>query len=585
MSRVFRFHLPTAIEPDTSQKVLRKRKSTKNVAPIMIAADSSSITDENGIRSIYSFRNLPAGYHVTLTRREADNIALANPGVRPPEALENIHPWLPRRPYVSCATANFRALNEIIHLYGDYLITAQAYCDAKWNTICNSVRVKNDLDARFFTAWHLPIQNAFVLEEKRPDRNVVAIDFNGMYASCMQQVFPKPSKLRYIRYDRDVEFDELLPIGLYRCVLKNPTTDFICKHNPLRSFFSGRQLKASLVEPIEVDLNEFEIDFYRHHFKQIHLVDAVACKTAIAHPLAREIRRSFARRRHYKMQGNKPLADREKYLATLLSSCSQRPKKSELNFDSQEKANQHLSEIFGVSQSKDEPANAFEHWLDGRKGITLKQGPNGVYVSAPELQDGSACFLFNQRIVARARVVVLEMMERICGNFPDVEICYVNIDSIHFSFPEKHREKVLGFLQAEASDEMGSFKIEAITRHGLWLEPGRYWLYSNKIEHFRNRGVGDRRTPFKDHAIHVASRKIDELHIPIKKTIWMQRSMSQAISIEIDHDTGLHRQNLVEVGDKSSFSSILDQLEENRKLSIPNKIQAFEDLRLLMEFN
>lgn len=584
MSRVFRFHLPTAVAPDASTKVLRKRKSLEDAAPIMIAADSSSITDGNGTRSIYAFRNLPIGNHVTLTRREADHIALANPGTRPPDALEDMHPWIPRRPYLSNSKANFRSLNSVIHLYGQHLVTAAAFCDAKWNTICNSVRLKNDMDARFYTAWHLPIQDVFILEETRADRSVVAIDFNGMYAACMQQPFPKPSELRFVRYGRDFEPDECLPIGLYRCVLKSPATDFIRKYNPFRSFLSGRQLQATLSEPVEVDLNEFEIEFYRRHFKQIHLVDAVICDQSISHPLAREARRSFSRRKNYRMQGNKPLADREKYLSTLMSSCSHRPSRSRLIFGSQEALSRHLSTKYGICPNEDEPDSALGNWLGGRKGITVTSIPNGLSVDAPDLQDGSACFLFNQRIVARGRVVILETMEKISSSIPDVEICYVNIDSIQFSVSTVHLTDTLGTLRANASEEMGSFKIEAITRHGLWLEPGRYWLYSDTVEKFRNRSVGDRRTPFKDHGIHVSIREIGGLHFPIRTTVRMTSSMSPTRAISLDIDAGLARQSLIEICESTSFASVLDQLEENRRLSIAKKMRAFDQLRDSMGF-
>jgi hypothetical protein len=400
----------------------------------------------------------------------------------------------------------------------------------------------------------------------------------------MQQPFPKPSALRLVRFDRDVEPDESLPIGLYRCVLKDPSTDFIQKYNPLRSFFSGRQLKATLSEPVEVDLNEFEVHFFRDHFKQIHLIDAAICDQNIAHPLARDVRRSFARRKHYQMQGNKPLANREKYLSTLMSSCSQRPNRSRLNFGSMEAANQHLSEKYGICPNKDEPVSALEKWLAGRKGITVTNTSNGPSVVAPELQDGSACFLFNQRIVARARITLLEMMERISGIVSEVEICYVNIDSIHFSVPTTNLAGALGPLRTQASEEMGSFKIEAVTRHGLWLEPGRYWLYSDTVEKFKNRSIGDGRTPFKDHAIYVSSREIGRLHIPIKTTVRMERSMSPTRFITLGCNAVAASQCLVKIGNDTSFASVLDQLEKNRKLTIPKKMEAFYNLKVRMGF-
>ena len=60
--------------------------------------------------------------------------------------------------------------------------------------------------------------------------------------------------------------------------------------------------------------------------------------------------------------------------------------------------------------------------------------------------------------------------------------------------------------------------------------------------------------------------------------------MSPTRVIAEDIDAGLARQSLIEIGGNTSFASVLDQLEENRKVSIPKKMQAFGDLRFRMGF-
>jgi len=445
--------------------------------------------------------------------------------------------------------------------------------------------MKSDLDHRFFTAWHLPIQDVFVLEERRPERSVISIDFNAMYSACMQQKFPKPAAMRQVNYDRDVKAGECLPIGLYRCLISSPNSEFIRKHNPFRSFFSGKQLQASLAQAIEVDLNEFEIDFFHRHFKKIYVIDAVISNTSIVHPLAREVRRSFAKRKHYRSQGNKPLADREKYLSTLMSSCSHRPIKSRTNFNSRDAMSEYLSTNYGINPHVEEPDCASEHWMRGRKGIVVSETPDGFSVDGPDVLDGNACFLLNQRIVARARIVLLAKMEEIFCTVPDVEICYVNIDSIHFSLPTIDLADTVKALQADASDEMGSFKIEVVARHGLWLEPGRYWLYSDKVQKFKNRGIGNRLKPFIDHAIYLTSRKLGELHIPIRMTIQMDKTMSDSRSIIEDPLSSISRQVFVEIGGDTAFSDILQQLELNGMGGTLKRMQAFKNLEVLIARN
>lgn len=527
----------------------------------------------------------PAGrLPVTLTRRESDLIALAHPGTAAPEALEDFHPWLPECRFLNDSAASLRVAEAMIRRFGRHFVSASSYCDEKWNTICNALRRRSTLDARFYAAWHLPIQEVHVLEESRPDRSVVAIDFNGMYPACMQYAFPKPSDLRLVQLDIDFNDCGVLAVGLYRCVLEGPATDFIIRHNPFRSFHSGRHLRTRLDEPIEIELNEFEIAFFKRHFRRIHLVEAVVADKVVEHPLAREVRRSFARRSNYRHQGNKALADREKYLATLMTSCANRPARAQSTFATRDQALESLQVSYGIDVPAVEPEAATDIWLDGRKSIVLGSQDRFVIVRGPTLHDGSACYLLGQRIVARGRIMLLEMMERVLASAPDLQICYANIDSIHFSLPTRHLKRVTAWLESEASNAMGSFKIEAVTRHGLWLEPGRYWLYSEAgIDKFRNRGVGDHRRPFRDHAIHVASRRLGNLHVPTRATLRMDRTMSATRSLAIDAEAGVIYQSLIEVGDTTTFGKVLDQLERNHRQSIPVRMKAFADLREKLE--
>jgi hypothetical protein len=579
MSKVYRFHRPADLPVTAKPELLRKRKKGAVIPLFLIAADGYTITDLNGTRPIEAYQFILGQRSVTLTRRESDLIALSNPGAQPPVALEDLHPWLPEQRYLNDSASSFQALKLIVHRFDRHFVNASAYCDEKWNTICNSLRQKNVLDARFYTAWHLPIQDVHVLEERRPERSVVSIDFNGMYLACMQQLFPKPSSLRLVRLDRCLSESEVLACGLYRCIIEGPLTEFIIRYNPFRSFHSGRHLRARLDEPVEVDLNEFEVEFYRRHFQRIYLVEAVISDKVVSHPLAKEVRRSFAKRRNYRSQGNKALADREKYVATLMTSCGHRPTRPDRAFETRGQAMATLKTEYGIHLPHDEPEIATNLWLQGRKGIKLGIKDGFTIIQGPNIYDGSACFLLAQRIVARGRIVLLNMMERILDSAPSVEICYTNIDSIHFSLPTEYLGQGLGWLKSECSDALGSFKIESVTRHGLWLEPGRYWLYSDDVEKFRNRSVGNQLQPFKDHAIHVSSMQLGELHVPIKATLRMERTMSPSRSLTTDSDSTLIRQRLIEIGDSTTFDVVLDELEQNHRRSTPIRMAAFADLR------
>lgn len=92
MSSTFRFNVPTGTAPDNTPRLLKKRKPRAVADPIPLGADANFFTDARGRWPIDSYADLAGHTWITLTRKESDLIALANPGVRPPRALECASP-------------------------------------------------------------------------------------------------------------------------------------------------------------------------------------------------------------------------------------------------------------------------------------------------------------------------------------------------------------------------------------------------------------------------------------------------------------------------------------------------------------
>ncbi len=578
MLRIFRFATwPEGFENEGRALRLRKKKTGSFRPLVPMGVDSNGICKGTERYSLDAYQDFGLEHAVTLTQRESDLIALSNPGVKPPLALEALHPWLPVSRYVGDARKQYERLEALLRRYGKHLFAADDFCNRNWNTVCNALRMSSSLDARFYGAWHLPLQDAYVLEEARADRRVIAIDFNAMYAACMQHAFPAPGDLRLVRYDREVRPGEALPTGLFRCQLGGTISSFMRKYLPFRMFFSGRYLGVAADEDIEVDLNEFEVEFYRRHFSRVHVKDAVVADSVVAHPLARKARSAYARRLNGKAQGNKVLADLEKFSIILLASCSNRPGRKSVEHPGLDEALERLEGSHGIRPYPGEPDAAVLGWLSGGKRVSVFPRAKGTRVVAPELVGGSACFSLGQRIVARGRTLLLEWMERLESLASDLNICYCNIDSIHFSVSKDQADRVLEYLTMNASEAMGGFKIEAVAEHGLWLEPGRYWLYSDTVQKFSNQGVGDGIQPFKERKIFVTSRQVDGLHIPMRVGLDMADTMSDAQEA-IEQD-GLMRLRGTQIKAGMNYEEILGRLERNRRETLPLKLAAFKRLK------
>ena len=126
---------------------------------------------------------------------------------------------------------------------------------------------------------------------------------------------------------------------------------------------------------------------------------------------------------------------------------------------------------------------------------------------------------------------------------------------------------------------MGDYKIESLTANGLWLEPGRYWLYTKNIEKFKNKGVGDGVNPFKERKSYIVSRNIEGLHIPIRATISMANTLSDSKGLIPDSKTGLNRHHFLKISNSFEYEHVLDQFILNRAQVIQHKMTAFYQLK------
>src|SRR5690606_30187802 len=108
--------------------------------------------------------------------------------------------------------------------------------------------------------------------------------------------------------------------------------------------------------------------------------------------------------------------------ATLMTSCASRPIRPRRTFATREAAIAEAFSFYGIDIPSDEPESSTDLWLDGRKGVVMQYVSGGFKLKGPALQDGSACHLLGQRIVARGRILLLEMMERILASTPEVLI-------------------------------------------------------------------------------------------------------------------------------------------------------------------
>ncbi|MGJ4727903.1 hypothetical protein [Luteimonas sp. SDU101] len=350
------------------------------------------------------------------------------------------------------------------------------------------LRSKNGLDGFFARLSPAPYQEVFRLCEERPDRTVLALDFNSMYGACMQGPFPDPASLRY-RDHRDEEYSGACHgTGMYRVRLAGPVGDFIASHHPFRIALYGDRYPFRLDNGTDVEtlVTDNELSFLARHFKSVRILESITSRNAIVHPLAHDARRLYRDRMRAGAQGQRVRERILKLQIAALHSATAKRRQRTMQFRTVEECLAHIAGTFRL----DFPAT----WATGEQLRALRRmgiasvvvGEGGVRarIKDPHAPDSLHCLA--SRVIANARLRMLQLLELLWGLGADV--CYVNADSVHVSV-ERHRvEAVLASLAELSGTGMGALRIQCVADAGFWFDPGRYWLFAGgEVVRFANK--------------------------------------------------------------------------------------------------
>ena len=365
--------------------------------------------------------------------------------------------------YVSNPERNLQELERLIDqiqkldIQGRSL--AQYFSTQNQYAIERKLRFKNRLDRFFSFGLHGGYQEVFKLREEREDRAIVAFDFNSMYASCMEGVFSKPSAVRYKRIESIYHDDEPLDTGMYRVVLKQCTNDFFSKYHPFLYVKHYRRLKFKLDPEDEVELLLFdnEVKHYSNFFQETYVIEGLSSKDTINHPLYRRSKKYFEQRQNAAKQNNLTMERLYKFRLVTLHSASNPRRSRRKIFNRLEDLNKYVLKNFMVHFRGSESVNR----LNKLKGFGVAETTQCFYTIFPQLDDSKSVFSLSARVLANSRLKMTKTIKAF-EEFPSVEICYANIDSIHISINKDQIDQFLATFQEMISDRLGDLKIQTI---------------------------------------------------------------------------------------------------------------------------
>ena len=412
-------------------------------------------------------------------------------------ALEKEVPYLRDLKYINDAKKNFYYLNRIFPkskaLYGKPF---SYYSNYFFNKLAKKIKKISSLDQQFALTQSGGVQEVFTLKETRPNRRIITYDFNSMYPSCIvNAIFPDPRKLIYKKINSNYDDKKEIGYGVFHVILSKPKDDFVKKYHSIKFNYLTKPFIFQIRDDdtVETLLHTNEIKFYSKHFKQIQIIEGIFSEKGIKHPLSNTIKKLYKRRLAAKKNNNKEYEAFIKQLLTICcsSSKSSRKRSATLNPIEINQLFNFLNEELGLDIPNNMPRSLFLKMITSRNKFHFRTDGESIYFDYPRYSSPQQVSVFSSYLFAEARIKMLNAMEYITSfKECDVEICYVNVDSVHINVPLEYGEKLKKYIVngglADTTDDvvngtpkLGKLKLEYEADKGIWLSPGRYWLFKD----------------------------------------------------------------------------------------------------------
>ncbi|MGV7209338.1 hypothetical protein ACLB1G_15945 [Oxalobacteraceae bacterium A2-2] len=383
-------------------------------------------------------------------------------------------------------TKNLRKLHQLgIHSSSLSKDLSQRYL----RTAARKLRFKNGYDREFFFAYKDGYQEVFKLKEERPDRVIIALDFNSMYLDSMKGQFCDPASIEYRDFRDSPHIPHDLSNGIYRVRLQGAKQSFLLDHHPFRYKRLGRSyyFRMHCGDTIETLLHKDEISYFASYFERIEIIEGLCSSDTIEHPLLMKGVELYAQRLYHRKRGDRVRERLSKVSLQHMHSATNQKRFAKRCFGSMEEVRDFLSVRFAMNLDSI-GLEGVADFVTRHKYFELTRIHQGYQLSYLDVDARNNIFSLSAQVVANARLKMIRTLECFLSH-PSVELCYANVDSIHLSI---HRDEVGAFFDQNhemISDQLGALKIEAIADQGYWFDVGRYWLKKDgEVVLFKNKG-------------------------------------------------------------------------------------------------
>jgi len=473
-----------------------------------IATDGRQVLHDGGLAELDAFLGSHAASGkpplIVLTNREYLG-ALEAASLRGCQlhAFESRFPLFPQLRHAPLMQVNLATLRKLLRKVRQLGIVASSFSHDQstrhLHRIARALKFKSGLDRFFFFSLREGQQEVYKHVEERPDRAVVALDFNSMFADCLRGSFCEPRTIRHRTFDRPPAALEAIDEGIYRVVLRGARPGFIQNHHPFLFRRLGRSFHFQLDvgDSVETLLHKSELLHFARFFDAVDVKEGFCSRRAIEHPLAKAAERLYARRRHARSRGDDALEQFCKSSLQLMHSATNQRRDMRTDFASPRELRDFLTSNYNLSLDAQVAPADLQRFLGRTAYFGVRDHANGFELRHLDVDAAGAVYCLSSGVLANARVKLLTAIERFVA-YDSVEICYANIDSVHLSIARDRLDGFLRHFEDLIGDSLGQMKVEAIAERGYWFDVGRYWLLKDgQVVQFRNKGFNDGRSQDK----------------------------------------------------------------------------------------
>tara|TARA_R110001583_G_scaffold23745_1_gene87246 strand:- start:15107 stop:16909 length:1803 start_codon:yes stop_codon:yes gene_type:complete len=448
-------------------------------------------------------------------------------------SFETAFPIFDNIKFTSSIKKNYEELKLRLHYTKKIGLThgtlMSTLCNRTEKIINRKLKNKTSYDEMFAYAYIPPYQETFKFFDFREKRLIISLDFNSMFAHCMKGEFLNPETIYYENIDAVISNNsDPIEIGLYHVVLKRPQSEFFQTHHPFNFTQLGLSLKfnAKNTSEIEVQLFNFELDYYKKFFDEVHIVSALRTITVSGHPLYSESLRLFKLRTKAKAVKNSALEKSYKLQLAMLHSATNRKAEKKFTCDSYTNLLSILNEKFHLTLDEHTPYLIKSSPL--LKKIKIKDEDKNLTARLPDLNSPASIYSFSSQILAKSRLIVFQTLEAL-NNFEGLDICYVNTDSVHVSIPSNRREDFFKNYNDLIGSEIGKLKVQSLADKASWFDVGHYYLFKDgKVTQWANIGLNHKgnNQPFVNYRERYNRLRMDEGIALTKSKVTFMSSLS-----------------------------------------------------------